>query len=93
VNSLKFKTPFSCVGGGPVYDVEFHPHEFLLAGGSHDRSVHFWDLEKFAPIGGTSGGGGGGGDSEISAPATGTGNLYILVYIFSKKRKKIFHVK
>lgn len=51
-------------GGGPVYDVEFHPHEFLLAGGSHDRSVHFWDLEKFAPIGGD-------GGSELSAPATG----------------------
>ena len=33
--------------GGPVYDVEFHPHEFLLASASADRTVNFWDLESF----------------------------------------------
>ena len=33
--------------GGPVHDVEFHPHEFLLASASHDRTVNFWDLESF----------------------------------------------
>jgi WD40 repeat protein len=49
--------------GGPIYDVEFHPHEFLLAGGSHDRTVHFWDLEKFALIGAD--------DTAVMAPATG----------------------
>ena len=32
---------------GPVHDVEFHPHEFLLASASHDRTVKFWDLENF----------------------------------------------
>jgi katanin p80 WD40 repeat-containing subunit B1 len=49
--------------GGPIYDVEFHPHEFLLAGGSHDRTVHFWDLEKFALIGAD--------DTAVMSPATG----------------------
>ena len=39
------------IGTGPVTDVEFHPHEFLLAGGCKDRTVSFWDLEKFACIG------------------------------------------
>jgi katanin p80 WD40 repeat-containing subunit B1 len=33
--------------GGPVNDVEFHPHEFLLASASADRTVNFWDLENF----------------------------------------------
>ena len=33
--------------GGPVHDVEFHPHEFLLASASQDRTVNFWDLEQF----------------------------------------------
>jgi katanin p80 WD40 repeat-containing subunit B1 len=32
---------------GPVYEVEFHPHEFLLASASADRTVNFWDLENF----------------------------------------------
>ena len=32
---------------GPVHDVEFHPHEFLLASASKDRTVNFWDLESF----------------------------------------------
>lgn len=27
--------------------VEFHPNEFLLASGSSDRTVNFWDLESF----------------------------------------------
>lgn len=31
----------------PVSCVEFHPHEFLLASGSIDRSVNFFDLENF----------------------------------------------
>ena len=35
---------------GPVYDVEFHPHEFLLASSSQDRTVNFWDLESFTKI-------------------------------------------
>lgn len=30
--------------------VEFHPHEFLLATGSIDRSVHLFDLENFASV-------------------------------------------
>ena len=32
---------------GPVNTVEFHPNEFLLASGSSDRTVKFWDLETF----------------------------------------------
>ena len=36
--------------GGPVHDVEFHPHEFLLASASQDRTVTFWDLESFNKI-------------------------------------------
>ena len=36
--------------GGPVHDVEFHPHEFLLASASRDRTVTFWDLESFNKI-------------------------------------------
>ena len=32
---------------GPVTVVEFHPHEFLLASASVDRTVNFWDLETF----------------------------------------------
>ena len=39
------------MGSASVTDVEFHPHEFLLAGGCKDRSVSFWDLEKFQCIG------------------------------------------
>ena len=39
------------VGTGPVTDVEFHPHEFLVAAGCKDRTVSYWDLEKFACIG------------------------------------------
>lgn len=35
---------------GPVTDVEFHPHEFLLASGSLDRTVKFWDLETFSLV-------------------------------------------
>jgi len=30
-----------------ITDVEFHPHEFLLASSSCDRTVKFWDLETF----------------------------------------------
>lgn len=33
-----------------VLTVEFHPHEFLLASGSMDRKVRFWDLENFQPV-------------------------------------------
>ena len=36
--------------GGPVHDVEFHPHEFLLASASQDRTVTFWDLESFTKV-------------------------------------------
>ena len=36
--------------GGPVHDVEFHPHEFLLASASQDRTVSFWDLETFGKL-------------------------------------------
>jgi len=35
---------------GPVTDVEFHPHEFVLASGSLDRTVKFWELESFSQI-------------------------------------------
>ena len=35
---------------GPVLDVEFHPHEFLLASSSQDRTVNFWDLETFGKV-------------------------------------------
>lgn len=35
---------------GPIMDVEFHPHEFLLASASKDRTVNFWDLESFALV-------------------------------------------
>lgn len=27
--------------------VKFHPHEFLLASCGTDRTVNFWDMEKF----------------------------------------------
>lgn len=33
--------------GGAVTALEFHPHEFLLATGSADKTVRFWDLETF----------------------------------------------
>lgn len=33
--------------------VEFHPHEFLLASGSADKTVHFWDLESFQLVSST----------------------------------------
>jgi katanin p80 WD40 repeat-containing subunit B1 len=29
---------------------EFHPNEFLLASGSTDRRVMFWDLESFKMV-------------------------------------------
>uniref|UniRef100_A0A8C0QQZ8 Katanin p80 WD40 repeat-containing subunit B1 n=1 Tax=Chelonoidis abingdonii TaxID=106734 RepID=A0A8C0QQZ8_CHEAB len=35
---------------GPVNVVEFHPNEYLLASGSADRTVRFWDLEKFQVV-------------------------------------------
>ncbi|XP_074563691.1 katanin p80 WD40 repeat-containing subunit B1 homolog KTN80.3-like isoform X2 [Curcuma longa] len=36
---------------GPIRCIDFHPHEFLLATGSADRTVTFWDLETFELIG------------------------------------------
>ncbi|KAK9115464.1 hypothetical protein Sjap_014411 [Stephania japonica] len=36
---------------GQVQCIDFHPHEFLLATGSADRTVKFWDLETFELIG------------------------------------------
>ncbi|KAI3852408.1 hypothetical protein MKX03_018888, partial [Papaver bracteatum] len=30
--------------------IDIHPHEFLLATGSADRTVKFWDLETFELI-------------------------------------------
>jgi katanin p80 WD40 repeat-containing subunit B1 len=35
---------------GPVTTIEFHPTEFLVATGSADRTVKFWDLESFDQI-------------------------------------------
>ncbi|XP_075045541.1 katanin p80 WD40 repeat-containing subunit B1 [Mixophyes fleayi] len=35
---------------GPVQIVDFHPNEYMLAS-SADRTVRFWDLEKFQPVG------------------------------------------
>ncbi|KAF7485275.1 katanin p80 WD40 repeat-containing subunit B1 [Marmota monax] len=35
---------------GPVNVVEFHPNEYLLASGSSDRTIRFWDLEKFQVV-------------------------------------------
>ncbi|KAL7978763.1 hypothetical protein Chor_013252 [Crotalus horridus] len=35
---------------GPVNVIEFHPNEYLLASGSSDRTVRFWDLEKFHTV-------------------------------------------
>ena len=40
---------------GPVVDVEFHPHEFLVASGGFDRIVNFWDLENFQLVTSTDG--------------------------------------
>ncbi|XP_044290111.1 katanin p80 WD40 repeat-containing subunit B1 isoform X2 [Varanus komodoensis] len=34
----------------PVNVVEFHPNEYLLASGGSDRSIRFWDLEKFQVV-------------------------------------------
>ena len=31
---------------GGVNDVEFHPHEFLLAAANQNKTISFWDLEK-----------------------------------------------
>lgn len=31
----------------PVTCVKFHPHEFLLASCGTDKTVNFWDMEKF----------------------------------------------
>ncbi|KAF4525970.1 hypothetical protein B566_EDAN000761 [Ephemera danica] len=31
-----------------VLAVQYHPHEFLLASGSSDRTSNFWDLESFS---------------------------------------------
>ncbi|KAL5185863.1 Katanin p80 WD40 repeat-containing subunit B1 [Glycine soja] len=36
---------------GQVQCIDFHPNEFLLATGSADRTVKFWDLETFELIG------------------------------------------
>ncbi|KAK1260627.1 hypothetical protein QJS04_geneDACA022532 [Acorus gramineus] len=36
---------------GVVQCIDFHPHEFLMATGSADRVVQFWDLETFELIG------------------------------------------
>ncbi|KAK8706554.1 hypothetical protein V6N13_050115 [Hibiscus sabdariffa] len=36
---------------GQIQSLDFHPHEFLLATGSADRTVKFWDLETFELIG------------------------------------------
>ncbi|KAG2548182.1 hypothetical protein PVAP13_9KG149700 [Panicum virgatum] len=36
---------------GPVNCLDFHPHEFLLATGSADKTLKFWDLETFELIG------------------------------------------
>ncbi|MBA0705206.1 hypothetical protein Golax_017414, partial [Gossypium laxum] len=36
---------------GQIQCLDFHPHEFLLATGSADRTVKFWDLETFELIG------------------------------------------
>lgn len=30
--------------------VKFHPHEFLLASCGADRTVNFWDMEKFTLV-------------------------------------------
>ena len=35
---------------GAVTGIEFHPHEFILATSSADKTVKLWDLETFAPI-------------------------------------------
>ncbi|KAG9137363.1 hypothetical protein Leryth_017702 [Lithospermum erythrorhizon] len=36
---------------GQIQCIDFHPHEFLLATGSADKTVKFWDLETFELIG------------------------------------------
>jgi len=36
---------------GPVLSVNFHPNEYLLATGSQDKTVRFWDLETFECVG------------------------------------------
>ena len=68
----KLLTELGSAGGGPIYDVEFHPHEFLLAGGSQDRTVHFWDLEKFAPIGAAAS-----EDNPAASSSPATGGFHI----------------
>ena len=35
---------------GSVNSLEFHPNEFLLATGSSDRTVRFWDLERMESV-------------------------------------------
>jgi katanin p80 WD40 repeat-containing subunit B1 len=35
---------------GAVTSLEFHPHEFLLASSSEDRTLKYWDLETFDMI-------------------------------------------
>jgi katanin p80 WD40 repeat-containing subunit B1 len=36
---------------GPINDLAFHPHEFVLATGSQDRTAKLWDLETYELIG------------------------------------------
>lgn len=36
---------------GPIHDLTFHPHEFVLATGSQDRTTKLWDLETYELIG------------------------------------------
>ena len=36
-----------------VNTVQFHPKEFLMASGSADRTVRFYDLERFQMVGET----------------------------------------
>ncbi|CAF4732834.1 unnamed protein product, partial [Rotaria magnacalcarata] len=38
---------------GPVFTIEYHPRELLLASGGADRRTKFWDLEKLQFIGET----------------------------------------
>ncbi|XP_020398912.1 katanin p80 WD40 repeat-containing subunit B1 homolog [Zea mays] len=40
-----------CLHEGPVNCLDVHPYEFLLATGSVDTTVKFWDLETFELIG------------------------------------------
>lgn len=47
----KLLAEFKGHAGHAVSGLQFHPHEFVLASSSADRTVRLWDLETWQPLG------------------------------------------